>query len=63
MAVNKESKSMQVDVLRGCFVQLKSIMIHYRLTQAGILRALSLPGFFLSTFLGSRVRQPAGVEC
>ena len=31
----------------------------YRLTQAGILRALSLPGFFLSTRRGSRVMQPA----
>jgi hypothetical protein len=30
-----------------------------RLTQVGILRALTWPGFFLSTFLGSRVTQPA----
>lgn len=30
-----------------------------RLTQVGILRALMWPGFFLSTFLGSRVMQPA----
>jgi hypothetical protein len=33
----------------------------YRLTQAGILRALSFPGFFLSTFRGSRVTQPAAI--
>ena len=31
----------------------------YRLTQVGILRALTWPGFFLSTFLGSRVMVPA----
>lgn len=30
-----------------------------RLTQVGILRALTWPVFFLSTFLGSRVTQPA----
>lgn len=32
----------------------------HRLTQVGILRALTWPGFFLSTFLGSRVMVPAG---
>jgi hypothetical protein len=30
-----------------------------RFTQVGILRALTWPGFFLSTFRGSRVTQPA----
>ena len=33
--------------------------IAYRLTQAGILRALTWPCFFLSTVLGSLVIQPA----
>ena len=33
--------------------------VDYRLTQAGIFLALSLPGYFLSTRLGSRVTQPA----
>jgi hypothetical protein len=33
--------------------------VAHRLTQVGILRALTWPGFFLSTFLGSRVIVPA----
>ena len=35
------------------------LLIHQRLTQAGIFLALSLPAFFLSTLLGSLVTQPA----
>jgi hypothetical protein len=31
----------------------------YLLTHVGIFRALTRPAFFLSTFLGSRVMQPA----
>lgn len=37
-------------------------LLPQRLTQVGILRALTWPGFFLSTFLGSRVMQPAMQE-
>lgn len=33
----------------------------YLLTHVGIFRALTRPCFFLSTFLGSRVMQPASV--
>lgn len=35
------------------------MVVVHRLTQVGILRAFTWPGFFLSTFLGSRVTQPA----
>lgn len=34
-------------------------MVSHLLTQAGFFLALSRPGFFLSTILGSRVRHPA----
>jgi hypothetical protein len=35
---------------------------NYLLTHAGIFLALTWPGFFLSTLLGSRVIQPAAQE-
>ena len=36
--------------------------LSYRLTQAGLLRALSFPAFFRSTSLGSRVKQPPAAQ-
>jgi hypothetical protein len=47
---------------KGLQGNVHGAMTPQRLTQVGILRAFTRPAFFLSTFLGSRVTQPAVAE-
>ena len=56
---SKLERYIRISDIRTSFVQFNTVLYIYRLTQAGIFLALSLPGFFLSTRLGSRVKQPA----